>query len=471
VTRARAVFGGLFVASASLSANACQKPVTPPPPALEVQARTLPSASPASSGEAPLLGVGQADHVVAAMLARVQEARELSALKPVQSRVISRAEMIKQVRGHVEKDVPSAALRGQGELLTALGFIPPSFDFAKGLFDLLESQVAGYYEPDDKRMYLVSDLGESETEATLAHELVHALQDQHYDLDKRMKFRDDQSDALGAVQSLAEGDAMAGMMDIEAGGPGASLAIPDELLATQMRAGIMLMPSVAMIPPIMKASLVSPYTDGLVFVQQLRRRGGFAEVDRIWRRPPETTEQLLHLDKLDAREPALPVPGPPLDAFGGGFEKLFGDSNGEQGTSLAFQEWGSYKQASRAAAGWGGDHFDVLVRGDGKREHFVTWWVRFDAGGKAGTCAEADEAYDFVARRGFKHDEAKLPDTICKDRADLGPIAVTKRGCDVVFSAGPYLRGEARRTASGTPTCADVKPWIASWVKTAAGTK
>lgn len=445
---------------------ACQKPVEPPPPALDVRARTLPTTPPPAVEGPPLLGVGQADAVVADMLERVQGSRELQARTPVSSRVISRAEMIKQVKGHVEKDVPSVALRGQGEMLTAMGYMPPTFDFAKGLFDLLESQVAGYYDPADKRMYLVSDLGETETQATLAHELVHALQDQHYDLDKRMKFRDDQSDKLAAIQSLAEGDAMAGMMDIEAGGPGMSLLVPDEALAMQMRAGIMLMPSIANIPPIMKASLVAPYTDGLVFVQKLRRRGGgFAEVDRVWQRPPETTEQMLHLDKLDKREPALTVPGPPLDALGGGFEKLFGDSNGEQGTSLAFQEWGSHVQASRAAAGWGGDHFDVLVRGEGKREHFVTWWIRFDPGGKGGACAEADEAYDFVATRAFKHTGAKHPDSLCRDRPDLGPLAVTKRGCDVVFSAGPYVRGEARRVTAAKPTCAEVTPWLSGWVK------
>jgi hypothetical protein len=457
------------------SASACQKSANhAPPPALDTRPATLSSsAAPATSGDG-LIGVGQADEVVAAMLERVTAVRGLSALHPVQSRVIKRAEMIQQVRAHVEQDVPSSALVGQGEFLTAMGYLPPSFNFSKGLFDLLESQVAGYYEPDDKRMYLVSDLGETETESTLAHELVHALQDQHYDLDARMKFRDDGSDRLAAIQCLAEGDAMAGMIDIEAGGPEASLGLPDELLATQMRAGVMLLPSIAAIPPIMKASLVAPYTDGLVFVQGLRRRGGFREVDRAWKRPPETTEQLLHLDKFDAHEPALTVPRPPLDAFGGGFTKLFGDSNGEQGTSLAFQEWGNARTAEHAAAGWGGDHFDVLVRGDEQRERFATWWIRFDPGAVE-HCPEADEAFDFIRARRFASVAAKATsktkqvaentDVLCIDRPDLGPLAVTKNRCDVVFAAGPYERAESGAVHPTKVTCAEVAPWLASWVK------
>jgi hypothetical protein len=474
-----AALGPLF---AAVGGSACQKPANHPPPALDTQPATMSSAAPASSGDG-LIGVGQADEVVAAMLTRVTAIRGLSALHPVQSRVIKRAEMIQQVRAHVEQDVPSAALVGQGEFLTAMGYLPPSFDFSKGLFDLLESQVAGYYEPDDKRMYLVSDLGETETESTLAHELVHALQDQHYDLDARMKFRDDGSDRLAAIQCLAEGDAMAGMMDIEAGGPEASLGLPDEFLATQMRAGVMLLPSIASIPPIMKASLVAPYTDGLVFVQGLRRRGGFREVDRAWKRPPETTEQLLHLDKYDAHEPALTVPRPPLDAFGGGFTKFFGDSNGEQGTSLAFQEWGNASTATRAAAGWGGDHFDVLVRGDQQRERFATWWIRFDPGA-AERCPEADEAFAFIRERKFapalekraeKTAGGKQPpeskDVLCIDRPDLGPLAVTKNRCDVVFAAGPYTREPSGAVQPTKVTCAEVAPWLTGWVKRAGVTE
>ena len=457
-------WGLVWRVSFPLLALACQTPREPPPPALVTEPGTIPPIASAPDTEV-LLGVGQADSVVAAMLRQVQDVRELSARSPVSSRVITRAEMIKQVRAHVERDVPTAALRGQGEFLTALGFLPPTFDFAQGLFDLLEAQVAGYYEPADKRMYLVSDLGPKETDATLAHELVHALQDQHYDLEKRMKFRDDQSDALGAVQALAEGDAMAGMMDIEAGGPGASLAIPDDVLTTQMRVGILLMPSTSSIPPIMRGSLVAPYADGVNLVQKLRRRGGFAEVDRVWRRPPETTEQVLHLDKLDAREPALLVPGPPMDAFGGGFRKLYGDSNGEQGLRLAFEEWGPFARASAAAAGWGGDHFDVLVRGEGERERFVTWWVRFDPGGKGDRCREADEAYAFIAERAYKMDPTKkTPDVLCKDRADLGPLAVARSRCDVVFAAGPFVRGEADRATSTKTTCVEVSAWLPGWV-------
>ena len=73
-------------------------------------------------------------------------------------------------------------MRHQGELLLGLGLVPPEFDYEEGTFRLLESQLAGFYEYRDKKMYVASDLDGPSTDQALAHELVHALQDQHYDL-------------------------------------------------------------------------------------------------------------------------------------------------------------------------------------------------------------------------------------------------------------------------------------------------
>ena len=57
----------------------------------------------------------------------------------------------------------------------------------------------------------------------------------------------------------------------------------------------------------LQSSLTAPYVDGFALVQELRRRGGWPAVDKALKSLPATTEQLLHLDKLDAREAALAV--------------------------------------------------------------------------------------------------------------------------------------------------------------------
>ena len=73
------------------------------------------------------------------------------------------------------------------------------------LVKLLGAQLAGFYDPDEDRMYLAADLGEAERLATLAHELVHALQDQHYQLGRRLKYREGASDQQAALHALAAG--------------------------------------------------------------------------------------------------------------------------------------------------------------------------------------------------------------------------------------------------------------------------
>ena len=391
-----------------------------------------------------------------AMLARVTAARRLDARGELRSRVLGRKSLIDQVRARVATDVPVDVVRDQGEVLVAFGLLPPDYDYEAGVYELLEAQLAGYYEPADKTMYLAGDLGGDDADATLAHELVHALQDQHFELGPRLVYRDDGGDPSAATQALAEGDAMSAMFDVLLAGRATALDLPENVLALQMRASQMLMPKSQGVPSVLRASLIAPYLDGLLFVNALRRRGGWAAVDRAWRRPPATTEQLLHPDKYERDERPRPVPGPPTDALGGGFRARYTDTQGEQALRIMFEDWGPLGKAATAAAGWGGDRVSLLVRPrDGQEERLAVWWVRFDEGGPA--CNEALEAYRFAARAVAPRASASETSFACRDRADLGPIAVARAGCDVVFLAGPFVRSPRPRATSAR--CADLRGW------------
>ena len=400
---------------------------------------------------------------VAAALVKVESFRKLRARHSVPSKTMDRAPLIAQVEAHSKAETPPEAVRGQAELLVAFGLVPPMYDVEKGVFKLLEQQLAGYYEPADKTMYLAADLGEDDAEATLAHELVHALQDQHYDLGPQIQYADDGGDRTAAVHALAEGDAMSAMMDFMLASHGqTALDIPEDALATQMRAQAMLSGAAGDIPPVLQTSLVAPYVDGMMFVSALRRRGGWAEVDRAWKHPPATSEQLLHLEKYDAHEAPLAVPPPPVDALGGGFKVLFTDLFGEQSTRLSFEEWGRRKTAESLAAGWGGDRASLLVRTrDGLEERLATWVLRYDAD----ACGKAKQAFSFVAKGAVKPGTVSDRDTlVCRDRTDLGPIAVTWSGCDVWMVAGPFTR-KAEGKPESRGTCGEIRPWLAALAK------
>ncbi len=51
------------------------------------------------------------------------------------------------------------------------------------MLTLLAEQVIGYYDPKVKVLYVVQGAGEENVVLTISHELVHALQDQYFNLD------------------------------------------------------------------------------------------------------------------------------------------------------------------------------------------------------------------------------------------------------------------------------------------------
>lgn len=390
--------------------------------------------------------------LVATMLRQVETRRQLPARGSVRSLMLDRQALLDRVQSQGESEVPKQVTEAMGVLMQAMGWIPPGYDHDKGTRKLLEAQLAGYYEPRSKTMFLARDLPVDEARATLAHELVHALQDQHYDLGPRLQYRPESGDEPTAIQCLAEGDATSAMIDVLLAEQGqTALDLSERELVALMVDQTM---SSSDVPPILKSSLIAPYTDGLRFVHALRRRGGWAEVDRVWKRPPTTTEQLLHLEKYDRNEGPLPVPPPPTDALGGGFRVLLTDLLGEQSLRLTFESWTTPREARLAAEGWGGDRVTLLSRvRDGLEEFLVTWWVRFD--GEGPRCPDAAEAFSVLAR-GLRHDSS-APD-VCVERREMGPLAAVSSGCNLLIAAGPFVRAGSTWASRGA--CGGVLPWL-----------
>jgi len=96
--------------------------------------------------------------------------------------------------------------------LSLVGLLSPDFSLHDFYVRLYSEQVAGYYDPETKEMYVVSDSGFGGLEKmTYAHEYTHVLQDQTYDLQNGLKQNDEycqtHTEYCAAVQALTEGDA------------------------------------------------------------------------------------------------------------------------------------------------------------------------------------------------------------------------------------------------------------------------
>ena len=262
---------------------------------------------------------------------------------------MSRTELGRYLRELFDAEYPVAKARADERLLTALGLLDPGVDLRSMRARVMEENIAGFYDerPGRRRLYAVSaDRRLSPAnQLILAHELRHALQDQYVDLQGALA--DDVSDFDDrrlAWVSLLEGDATLVMERFLA------RRLPGAEEATKLMGASLPTPDVPGAPPVVRDQLVRPYLVGLDFASALVAQGGWESVQAAWKRPPESTEQVLHVEKFLAREaPSTlrPAEGPP-----GG--RLIAD--GVLGELLIQTLVGG---APSPAEGWGGDRYSV----------------------------------------------------------------------------------------------------------------
>jgi hypothetical protein len=411
-----------------------------------------------------------AEEAVAHALAYVSSLRELSALGPVKGRVISRDQMVARVEHELDTEIPPAVVNASGEILFALGTVPVSFDYRRGLLDVMRAELLGFYEPHEKTMFIGGDLHGQELDATLWHELVHALQDQHYGLEKLLDFSQDAGDWQGAVHALAEGDATSAMLDAMFAPKG--MRAPDLSDSVMDLQGALSTGVVQQVPAIIKRSVVAPYVDGLSFVNAVRRRGGWPAVDAVWQRLPTSTEQILHLEKYDAHEPPELLPRLAPNA-GGPTEQTYSDIYGEETLRILFEEWMPARAAHEAAGGWAGDRVSVFSDGT---DTAVAWHIRYDNEAAAlnglhafarGALAAEDNVWDARGRlsefvSATDAEKAARSGQLCRERHTRGPFAVLRLGRDLGVTLGPFRRNSGSALSEGQ--CSTALSWAAALI-------
>ncbi len=310
---------------------------------------------------------------------QVEQLRGLKATTPVARGVFDTPGLCAYLREGFRKDNPEALVKGTETLYKELGLLPADASLEQLFLELLTSQVAGLYDDDTKHMYVVSKdggIGPVE-EITYAHEYTHALQDQAFDLRKVVGRDTDQSDRTTARSTLVEGDATLLM----------SLWAQRHLTAAQLGevAGASDPASEAILakmPPILKDPLLFPYTSGLQVALGAFASGGYAAVDKLFANPPDTTEQVLHPEKLASREPAVPVsfPADLATRLGDGWKVSLQDTLGEMLLEIVLRDGGA-SATNAAAAGWGGDRVALLEGPKGEKAVVLdtTWDTAGDA--------------------------------------------------------------------------------------------
>ena len=331
-----------------------------------------------------------------AVLKETSEIRELSILRGVKSGAQSRSEIERMIVKNLDSDTTPDEMHASEVLLKAFGLAPPEFAYRSFLIKLLTEQVAGYYDPKAQQFYLADWIEIDGQKPVMAHELTHALQDQHFNLKRFEKWQKGDSDAELAAHALIEGDATLAMTQYLEKHPMIALAFirsSQELSAEQFKQA----------PRALRESLLFPYQEGSLWAAHVYKRGGWSMVSNAFAKLPQSTEQILHPDKYFASEAPVKLTLPNfIPALGPGWKRIDNDVNGEWGYYLALDEYlNDVTESKRAAAGWGGDRF-AIYEGPQKTDVFLAQLTAWD------TTADATEFFEAYWQRTMK----RFPDAV-----------------------------------------------------------
>jgi hypothetical protein len=295
-------------------------------------------------------------------------------------------------------------LKALSRLAVAGGLLPEGTDLATLATSFTAATASATYSPLDKRVLVVSNgpkADDARTAALLTHEYVHALQDQHFDLLKLVMARPFDFDRTEALFALIEGDAVSVERRAQGGEAFARLS-PEEIARREderfapYRRGIG-----ALFPTLLTETFVFRYRDGLRFVEALRRAKPSVGADQIFRRPPRSSEQVLHPEKYLTDEAPRGVSLGAGGPAGDGWRLTAETPLGEVGVRGLLLSGLGAEESRRAASGWGGDRAFLFERA-GARALFV-WKTVWD------TPAEAREffrAYNALRLKAGEVDEA-----------------------------------------------------------------
>ncbi|HEY7583559.1 MAG TPA: hypothetical protein VIB78_08075 [Acidimicrobiia bacterium] len=223
----------------------------------------------------------------------VSDIRELEFSDDVDPILVSPEEMGERVRELAVEELPADVVDFDTRLWVALRMLDPGFDLVETQLDLLDSAVAGYYDPDSSDLVVATTASDSPLgpidQVTLAHELIHALTDSELNFPDIIDDPRADPERVRAIQALIEGDATLGMQQFSLG----AIDLMDQF-------GMILDPRLAAsqadldeVPYLLSNGLQLPYLEGLSFACSLYADGGWEAVDAAYDDPPDTTAEIL----------------------------------------------------------------------------------------------------------------------------------------------------------------------------------
>jgi len=353
----------------------------------------------------------------------VEEIRGNSFKRPVEKGIYNRDQLRSFILENFSKEMPDEKILGWATSLKIFNLIPKDMDLKKTLVDFLVSQVGGFYDPETKSLKCISSSMTFLQRIVMAHEITHALQDQHLDLYNYYKVVEFNDDILAGRQSVIEGEATHVMNIYPTRYPEEMLEDMKDLKTKDI--GVFALQQLAALqgaPPYFTDIMIFPYQYGEMFVKHFLKNEGWDKLGQLYLNPPHSSEQVIHPEKYFKKrdEPVKIVLPDMLGYLGESFEKIYENTMGEIGVNILLKYTADPIRAMRASAGWDGDTYAVFQNKETK-ESFMVWALTFDT--------ERD-AKQFVAAQvkafGEKYSAKKI-DKAVKENSGLA-------GCNLYFN-------------------------------------
>ena len=347
-----------------------------------------------------------------------------------------RAELRRYLIELLHKEYPREKLMVMAKAYTKIGLLPKDFPLEKFLIELYSEQVAGFYDPKSKKLFLIKGFDPQFQQMIMVHELVHFLQDQHFNLMLLIKSDTDNDDLILARQAVVEGQATAVMMEILSGqeitqlpdlAPLAEMALnlPDFARSTLVKS-----------PEYIKRGLLFPYIAGTSFIQHYYSALQGYNSLKLFSRLPTSTEQIIHFEKY------FDNPDEPTSIKINGLENLlqpewhplYSNVIGELDLSILIKEFLTPEAADKGADGWDGSRFYTFERSlDGRV--LLIWLSTFDSQMDA---LEFFQSYKKILAAKYKRERLikRKAKKFFQWQTEEGIAYLELKGCDVLIIEG-----------------------------------
>jgi hypothetical protein len=292
---------------------------------------------------------------------------------PVKKQLATREQVSKYVEKRMKEQGNGERFDRSAVSLKKLGLLPRDFNLREYMLALYKEQVEGWYDAHSKTVFLLDWVPPDVQKPVMAHELVHALQDQSYDLEKWLNVRKDVKDDSGqmvideqraARQSVIEGQAMVVLFDYQLTPTGQTIESAPELVAS-MRSSMLdedSTPLYAKAPIYLREAMLFPYTYGTDFeIAVFTKRGKQAAFAGVLEHPPLDTHQIMEPAAYLSHEPQTQIKVAPLEKLlGSGWRREDFSGLGEIDLRVILRQWGGPKIAAQLAPAWRGGYYMTL---------------------------------------------------------------------------------------------------------------